>query len=396
MLKLIHNQIIYYYNNCQQCGVCKSLCPQSAISFNLLNNGLKEVVINHEQCILCKKCINNCPANQEDDFNEYFRTYPEKSYFLGYNSNNNIRHNSSSGGVCKTLIIENLKSGYVDGVYSLKKITNYPYAEGEFYTRQNIPQYDDIPNSIYHSVMAATNIHKIQKCNRLMIIGTACQLKAMNKTAQQKCKELIKVCIFCKQQKTLDSTRFLAKIIGEKVDLNHPCKIQYRGNGWPGTVYIKNSKLAWNRAAQLPFGRRLWTVPGCDICGDAFGSEAKADISLMDPWNIRKENELGETLIIIHSALGLDLLTHTPNLNFEEKNFEEIEPALSLKDVWRKQQTIPFFRGKVHDSIIQKAGRAEIKQRKILSTIAEVMPRMPILFYRILCKFPDLRNKILK
>lgn len=396
MLEFYNNRLRYHYTLCQQCGICESACPKLAISYELQRNGTHNIFIDENKCIKCKCCINVCPANKESIFDGYFDKFSEKVYFLGYNKDHNIRRLSSSGGVCKTLIIEGLKNGYVDGVYSLRKIDKYPYAEGEFYTKNNIPKYDDIPNSVYHSVMACTNVRKIEKCERLMVIGTSCQLRALDKIVRSKCHELIKVCIFCKQQKTLDSTRFLAKIIGTGISEDLKFSARYRGEGWPGIVKINGVELPWNRAAQLPFGRRLWTVPGCDICGDSYGVEVGADISLMDPWIIRKANELGETLVVVHTAKGMDLLKNIPNLMLEEKNYQQVEPALSLKDIWRKQQLVPFFRGVSHDKRIIRAGMAEIWQRKLLSSIVERLPRMPILFYRCLCKLPDLRNKILR
>ena len=320
MLISIQNNIQYKYNLCQQCGICKAVCPKKAISLKYLDNGTYKVIINQEECIFCKKCIKNCPANKGSKFNNYFKDFINKSYYLGYNADKAIRKLSSSGGVCKTLIIESLKSGYVDGVYSLKKTNTYPYAQGEFYTKDNIPTYDSIPNSVYHSVMSCTEINKIKKCKRLMIIGTSCQLRALTEVVQNKCEELIAVCIFCKQQKTLKSTKFLAKIIGTKIPVDLKFSASYRGYGWPGIVKINGAELSWNRAAQLPFGRRLWTVPGCDICGDSYGTEAGADISLMDPWVIRTENEYGETLITVHSEKGIELLRNTPNLILEKKS----------------------------------------------------------------------------
>lgn len=396
MLKLINNTIIYSCKHCQQCGACEAVCPKHAISFELQKNGIHNVIVDNSKCIKCKRCVVNCPANKCEEYKNYFDNFKNKKYFLGYNSNDNIRRGSSSGGVCKTLIVEGLKCGYIDGVYTLKKTDKYPYAEGEFYTRENIPNYCDLPNSIYHSVMACTNINRIERCNRLMIVGTSCQLRALEKIAKSKCNELITICIFCKQQKTLDSTRFLAKIVGEEINNEKEFYAQYRGIGWPGVVKINKSSLPYSRAAQLPFGRRLWTVPGCDVCGDSFGLESNADISLMDPWIIRERNELGETLITVHSEIGLKIFKNIPNIVLEAKSYTQIEPALSLKDVWRKQQLVPFFRGEECNNKIIKAGKAEIKQRKILSCIAKKLPRMPILFYRVLCKFPDLRNKILK
>jgi len=321
MLHFVDNSVTYQYNKCQQCGVCKAICPKHAISFELQKNGTHKVIVDNNKCIRCKRCVNSCPANKCEEYKNYFDSFKYKKYFLGYNSNDKVRRESSSGGVCKTLIIEGLRSGYIDGVYTLKKTDKYPYAEGEFYTKENIPDYCDLPNSIYHSVMACTNVNRIERCNRLMIVGTSCQLRALEKIAKSRCNELIKICIFCKQQKTLDSTRFLAKIIGEKINNDKKFYAQYRGTGWPGIVKINNSSLPWHRAAQLPFGRRLWTVPGCDVCGDSYGIESNADITLMDPWIIRERNELGETLITVHTEKGLKILKDIHNIVLEAKSY---------------------------------------------------------------------------
>jgi len=390
------NEIFYDYSHCQQCGICKPICPTKAISYTLLTNGLQDIAIDSDKCIRCKICVNACPANKESLFTDYFREFPNKRYFLGYNKDNFIRRKSSSGGVCKTLIIEGLKSGLVDGVYSLKRSDQYPYAEGTFYTKKNIPAYTEIPNSVYHSVMACLNFISIQKCDKLMIVGTACQLRALEKVVKNKCNILIKVCIFCKQQKTLDSTRFLAKIMGTEIPENLKFFARYRGQGWPGIVRVNGFELPYSRAAQIPFGRRLWTVAGCNVCGDSFGTNALADITLMDPWKIREPNALGETLIIVHTDKGMQLVEQIQALKLEPKGFDEVKPALDLKDVWRKQQLVPFFRGENCNELITKAGKAEVRQRAFLRAIVETLPRMPMVFYRVLCKFPDLRNKILK
>ena len=142
----------------------------------------------------------------------------------------------------------------------MKCTDSFPFAQGEFYTREHIPSFGDMPNSVYHSVMACTEIDRIQPCKRLMLVGTACQLRALNSIIKDKCDEVVRVCIFCKQQKTLDSTRFLAKMMGTSVPPNLKFRPRYRGDGWPGIVRVDGFELPWNRAAQIPFGKRLWTV----------------------------------------------------------------------------------------------------------------------------------------
>ena len=396
MLKFDGTRIKYDYSHCQQCGICEVVCPKQAISLKRLNDGTHEVLVDDNKCIRCKRCVACCPANKDEDYKGYFEEYTRKKYYLGYNSDNRIRHDSSSGGVCKTIIIESLRNEWVDGVYSLKRTETFPYAEGEFYTKENIPTYDDIPNSVYHSVMACQNISRVQKCKRLIVVGTSCQLRAMNVALKGKAEEIIHICIFCKQQKTLESTRFLAKIMGTKILENLKFSPRYRGEGWPGIVRVNESELPYSRAAQIPFGRRLWTVGGCNVCGDSFGTNALADITLMDPWKIRKPNNLGETLVIVHTDKGMQLIEQIQSLKLEPKSFDEVKLALDLKDVWRKQQLVPFFRGENCSDKIMRAGKAEQRQRAMLISIVESLPRMPIIFYRILCKLPDLRNKILK
>ena len=132
------------------------------------------------------------------------------------------------------------------------------------------------------------------------------------------------------------------------------------------------------------------------MCGDPFGTNAGADITLMDPWKIRPENALGETLVVVHTEAGQRLLEALPGLRLEPKSFADVEAALDLTDVWRKQQLVPFFRSEGCSLAAAKAGRAEQRQRRFFVGLLEALPHMPMVFYRALCKLPDMRNKHLK
>ena len=396
MISIDNDKIYFTYDQCQQCGACLAVCPVDALSFKKRRNGLADISVDHDKCIFCKRCFRACPANKPQETGNYFDGMESREYFLAYNIDNDIRRLSSSGGVCKTLIIESLRTSAVDGVYSLRKLEEYPSAVGEFYTADNIPDYDTLPNSVYHSVMQCLELAKVKKCRRLMIIGTACQLKALTEALKGRFDVLVKVCIFCKQQKTLDSTRFLAKVAGTKLPANEHFTATYRGGGWPGTVTVNGKSIPWHRAAQLPFGHRLWTVPGCNICGDPFGFSADADISLMDPWIIRPHNALGETLVTVNTPIGLELLKENAKLHLTQLSYEEAKPALGITDIKRKQALIPFFKGDKLSARIFIAGKAEQFDRAFLIKIVTILPKMPMIFYRLLCKLPDWRNIILR
>lgn len=395
MITFVDGQIQFDYNQCQQCGACVAVCPTKALSIDLKSNGLANIKVNHDTCIRCLKCERICPANKRLDYSSYFEGLERRKYLLAYNGEDSIRTASSSGGACKTLIIEALRSGAVDAVYSLRRDDKYPFAHGELYEGSNIPNYDEIPNSVYNSIMQCLNIVKIKRYGRLMIVGTACQLRALEVYCKGRVDSLVKVCIFCKQQKTLDSTRFLAKMAGTKIE-GFDFRATYRGDGWPGTVTINGAELPWHRAAQLPFGRRLWTVPGCNVCGDPFGFTVGADLSLMDPWNIRKANELGETLMVVNSAQGEEIIASVQQMKSEPIEFRNAEAALGIRDIRRKQLLVTFFRGEKVSLRCRIAGVGEQFQRKTFQTMLRLLPRMPIIFYRMLCKLPDLRNLVLK
>lgn len=395
MLTFTDGRIVYDYGRCQQCGACLAVCPVGALSARLRGNGLSDIIVDHDTCIKCQRCVRCCPSNREDDFARYFDTIRDKEYFLGYNSDGKIRHDASSGGVCRTLIIEALRTGLVDGVYALGPSDTFPYAKGRFYTAADIPSYADIPNSVYHSVMQCRELGDVKKCDHLMLVGTSCQLHALEKALKGKYSSVIKVCIFCKQQKTLDSTRFLAKVMGRKLPADLRFTATYRGDGWPGMVRVMGGELPWSRAAQLPFGRRLWTVPGCNICGDPFGFNAGADLSLMDPWSIRTANEMGETLVTVNTPAGRELLRSITALTLEPYTYRQVAPALDEPDIRRKQVTVPYFRGLRCGLRVRIAGAMERLQRRCLSATARLLPRMPIIFYRCLCKLPDWRKIIL-
>ena len=138
MIEFIGNKISFNQKLCQQCGACIAVCKQFAIIKQKdSNTGLLRLEIDHEKCINCKMCHKVCSANKDsriDNVEEYCKS---KRYFLGHNVDEEIRRKASSGGIARSIIVEGLTSGLFDGVYTLKKSTNYPFAEGCFYTQEN-------------------------------------------------------------------------------------------------------------------------------------------------------------------------------------------------------------------------------------------------------------------
>ena len=384
-----NNDYIVDNLHCQQCGACISVCNKNAIECSRnKKTGLLILNISYEKCVKCGRCYNICPANKDTSIIDIYAYCKEKSYYIGFNKNNTIRSISSSGGVARTIIIEGLRCGLFDGVYTLKKTDKYPFVEGAFYTKDNIPDYKDIPNSVYHSVPIAINMKTIKKCKKILIVGTTCQLIALNQYVKDKCDIVYSLCIFCKQQKTFESTKFIAKIAGVNLKTFNDIKcFSYRGGGWPGYCSFNCKSVPWSIAALIPFGRKIWTVPGCKICGNPFGVDV--DITVLDPWCIETDSKFGKNLIVVHSEKGHYLLNNIQNLVLENKLLSDVEEALMYDDIIKKNGLIPYYLGNTKDPNLISKGKSVDKQKILLERFFSSIPRLPLIAYRVL-------NKIIK
>ena len=93
MIKITNKQ------NCSGCHACSNICPVGCISMLTDNEGFVYPKVDTEKCINCNKCIKVCNI-----INPIISTNTPQAYAC-YNKNEDIRQNSSSGGIF-TLIAE--------------------------------------------------------------------------------------------------------------------------------------------------------------------------------------------------------------------------------------------------------------------------------------------------
>ena len=340
--------------------------------------------LSQDICVKCGRCYQICPANKDTSIRDVESYILNKHYYLGHCLDSDIRRKASSGGVVRTIIVEGLRKGYFDGVYTLRKTNSYPFAEGFFFSSGTQVNYDDIPNSVYHSVPLNLNIQSIKRCRRLLVVGTACQLRALYRYVKGKCDEIYSICIYCKQQKTFESTQYLAKLAGENLKTISDLKfVEYRGKGWPGRCQFNNSEVAWEFAASLPFGKRLWCVSGCDNCGNPYGETS--DITIMDPWGIEIDRSQGESLFSVNTQKGVELLqSFSSHIRYQEQETDKIKQSLSIDDIKKKNELLPYYLGMEVSLKLQRKGERIVRKRRCLETLLSTLPRMPKVFYKII------------
>lgn len=388
------NRVLFNHDLCMQCGSCLAACSFDAISSHLNEDGTSQIVIDQDKCTGCKKCISVCPAGQlqKEEF-DLFQFLNKSNACLAYSADNAVRNFASSGGVARTLLKAGLESAYFDAVYTLEENDQYPFAEGKFFNTSSTK--DKVSRSVYHPVLVNQNLKTNDKFKRLLVIGTACQLYGVEKLLRGKVKELYTLCIFCKQQKTFESTRFIAKMNGFSNYQKEIAKnVSYRGNGWPGEVVTDEKSMKYEQAAALPFGRRLWRVNGCKICPNPFG--ASADLTLMDPWGIEKENELGKNLIFVNTLKGKELIERfNKEIILEKVDASDVKKSINVSDVLRKQVLVNYYLGEKVPALVCLGGVLERIQTFALEQIL-MKVKLPKIAYKVLAHLPDLRNLFLK
>ena len=112
-----------------------------------------------------------------------------------------------------------------------------------------------------------------------------------------------------------------------------------------------------------------------------------ADISLMDPWNIHKKNDYGSNVVIVHNTYGESILNLLKDyIELTPLSYKEVKSTLMLDDIESKNKLISFYQKRENKLKLQFIGKLDKYQRRILEIICLNIPKMPLMFYRILNK----------
>jgi coenzyme F420-reducing hydrogenase beta subunit len=305
---------------------------------------------------------------------------------LAYAADAAIRESASSGGAARTLIAAALERGGFDGAYALVRNDRYPWAEGKLIEAPVDPS--QFPNSLYLPILANRNLPRVGNGRMILTVGTRCQLLGARKFFRKRSVRLVKISLLCKQQKTFRYARFLAKRLNTSIEFDTP--LGFRGAGWPGRAHVGNRSIEWVAAAGLAFGRRLWTVPGCEYCGNSLGEGA--DLTLADPWGIDTAGP-GRTMIMVRSEAGRELLnTAGSRLCLEVIDVERARLSVDWNGILRKQKLISMRLGNPYSpSIARLLYKAGTKQRRLYEWLLDRV-RFPEIALKILNRIPFIED----
>ena len=377
MLSFNNDEITFNLERCCQCGTCLAACKTSTLNAVVRPDGLYEIKWNTEKCTGCGECVEVCPAanlpyflNREADFDNL------KGIFIGRCRDPGVSTAASSGGIARTLLITLLNQSVADTAYCVAKSDSYPWAEGKYYGMTS--NFETISNSMYLPILVNKNLKKIKNESTMVVVGTHCQLMGMERFYRKSPVRLIKIALLCKQQKTFEFTRFIAKRLRQSLD--NKTQVVYRGSGWPGKMKIGNKEIFYKDAASLVYGKKLWMVPGCRFCGHLLGEGS--DITLADPWGIEHESKDGKNLIFVRTTQGEDLLKICRDIVLLKCiSVDTAKRSVQWKTYKQKQQLIQFYLKK-----------GSLDGKYLLAQIADIQRR----FYEVILSHVSLPSILLK
>lgn len=313
---------------CTGCGTCAGICPTEAIKMQVSDSdGIVLPKIEEEKCTKCGLCVVCCPGysmNFKKLNFEIFRKQPKDlllgNYlrcYIGHSRDNNLRYNSSSGGIATQLLVFALERGLIDGALVVRMSKDSPLQPEPFIAR-TIEGIISASKSKYSPVAANQALKVILKENgRFAVTGLPCHIHGVRKAEKSvkglKEKIVLHIGLMCSHTVNFFGTEFLLEKLG--ITREQIAKIDYRGLGWPGSMHIKlrdHSNLlvpyvgTWN--AYWPvFSCFFFTPKRCIMCPDE--TNELADISLGDAWLPElKRKGYGESIVVARTNKGEELL----------------------------------------------------------------------------------------
>lgn len=316
---------------CCGCTACSSICPTGAIEMVEDEEGFLYPSIDKEKCIECGLCKRTCPIlNKQTTKNENLKAY------IFQHCNDEIRHESTSGGAFSAIAEEIIEQGGVvfgvafDNEYNVKH--TYVTKKEELSIFRNSKYVQSNPNTTFETVK-----NFLENDRLVLYSGTSCQIEGLKSYLKKEYDNLFTVDVVCR---AVPSPKMWKKYISWKMEeYDSPKKVffreKYYGYKYSNlSIYGKNSEYH-SGVESDPYLRAFFSNicdrPSCYSC--KFKTQyRKSDLTIWDCFNVEKFNkklddDKGTTRILVHTDKGADIINQISKNNICEQI--NVEDALS-------------------------------------------------------------------
>jgi coenzyme F420 hydrogenase subunit beta len=323
-----------------------------------VSEGLCEPETNEEKCIDCGLCAQSCPGYSVDF--EYLNTklftkQPEDKLlgnclgsYIGHSSDLEIRYNCASGGMASQLLISALKERIIDGALVVRMKRDKPL-ETEAFIARTKEEILEASKSKYCPAASNEALKQIlREEGKYAVVGLPCHIHGIRK-AERVNKKLaerivLHIGLMCSHSVSYLGTELILRKLG--VDKKKVKTFNYRGNGWPGGIFVKadnglNSHIpllgSWNSYWSI-FSSYFFTPIRCLMCPDQVAE--LADISLGDAWLPElKHDRIGESVIVTRTKIGesiVSLLSSTRAISINRVDPAKVKQTQGLNLKFKK------------------------------------------------------------
>lgn len=299
---------------CSGCGACKNVCPKQCIEMLADEKGFLYPSVNESECVNCGLCNKICPIlNPKSNIKE-------KRAYAAYNTNDETRKVSSSGGIFGCIANEILNrhgvvfgAAYADNFKSIKHIgvenkEDLPKLYGSKYLQSEI-------GDSYKSAEAYLKAER-----EVLFVGTSCQIAGLKAYLRKDYDKILTVDVIChgtpsprvwKEYAAEKESEFQSKIVA--------ADFRNKRFGWDKSVVLlllfANGKeycaLGSKDEYIKGFLMNLYLRESCYKC-ICKGNNVLSDISLGDFWGIESvlpnfSDNKGVSAVILNTAKGKEI-----------------------------------------------------------------------------------------
>lgn len=300
---------------CCGCSLCASVCPQKCISLEEDEEGFLYPKIDETLCVSCGFCMNACKERDK----KMKKDVQLKSY-IGYHSNEDIRRQSSSGGLFYVLAEHILNKG--GSVYGAAFTETFKVEHKRIVAKEELPllMTSKYVQSAVDSIFALVQ-RDLQEGRTVLFSGTPCQVAAVRQFIKEKriSGNILLVDFICHGVPSPGIWGTYVQYLEQK--MHSPLQyVNFRDKqfGWHDFHFYAKSKKGYiEESHELNVYMRAFLSdrnlrPSCYKC--SFKKENYySDITLADAWKIEKDfpkwaDDKGTSLFVVRTKQGRELL----------------------------------------------------------------------------------------
>lgn len=347
--------------DCCGCSACIQRCPKQCISLHEDEEGFLYPKVNLDTCIDCRLCEKVCPVIHQTEERVPLEVFAAK------NPNEQIRMESSSGGVFTQLAEQTIEAGGV--VFGVKWNEHFEAVHAYTESKEGLAAFRGskyVQSRVGNTFKQAEQF--LKQGRQVLYSGTPCQIAGLKKFLRREYDKLLAIDIFCHSCPSPGVFRwYISEVLKtvNKVDVTkcsflHPSldKIQTidalaenenihiqqinfrdKSSGWKSYSFqlkysIKDNVssktytiLGKDNAYMRGFLNGLYVRPSCFAC-PAKSGKSGSDITLGDYWGIQSlmselDDDRGVSALTVNTEKGKQAL-HATTVELHVAPYEDL------------------------------------------------------------------------